>query len=106
MYNIPELSCPGSIIDSHAHYNDRRFDGFRHELLLNMNEMGVKKIINCGCDFPSIDEVLKLSEKYDFCYSAVGYHPENVPDDDIDFARLDRIIKENTKHDNSRHNLP
>lgn len=98
MYPLPSYpAAKGSIIDSHAHYNDRRFDECRDELLLRMNDLGVRKIINCGCDFPTIDEVLELSRKYDFCFSSVGYHPENVPDEDIDFARLDRIIKENEK---------
>ncbi len=98
MYPLPSYpAAKVSIIDSHAHYNDARFDGCRDELLSRMNELGVKKIINCGCDFETIEQVLELGRKYDFCFSCVGYHPENVPDEDIDFARLDRIIKENDK---------
>lgn len=87
----------GSIIDSHAHYNDPKFDGFRDELLSRMNELGVSKIINCGCNFEAIDDCLALSRKFDFCYTAVSFHPENIPDDDIDFARMDRIIKTEDK---------
>ncbi len=98
MYPLPSYpAAKGSIIDSHAHYNDSRFDGCRDELLTRMNELGVRKIINCGCDFETIEQVLDLGRKYDFCFSSVGYHPENVPDHDIDFAQLDRIIKENDK---------
>ncbi len=98
MYPLPSYpAAKGSIIDSHAHYNDRRFDGCREALLENLSRLGVKKVINCGCDFQSIDEVLALSNKYDFCFSAVGFHPENIPDGEIDFARLDKIIKENKK---------
>ncbi|MBE6782102.1 MAG: TatD family deoxyribonuclease [Ruminococcaceae bacterium] len=98
MYPLPSYpAAKGSIIDSHAHYNDRRFDGCREALLENLSRLGVKKVINCGCDFQLIDEVLALSNKYDFCFSAVGFHPENIPDGDIDFARLDKIIKENKK---------
>ena len=98
MYPVPSCHVKkGSIIDSHAHYNDHRFDDCREELLSRMYDLGVSKIINCGCDFESIEEVLDLSDKYDFCFSAVGWHPENVNEDEFDFARLDRIIKENKK---------
>ena len=99
MYPRPEINAlRGSIIDSHAHYNDERFEGFRDELLLKMEERGVKKIINCGTDYERIEQVLELSKKYDFCYTAIGFHPSHVPDDwDIDYARLDRIIKSEDK---------
>lgn len=98
MYPLPSYpAAKGSIIDSHAHFNDRRFDGCREELLEKMYDLGVRKIINCGCDFETIGEVLALSEKYDFCFSAVGLHPENVNEDEFDFDKLDRIIKENKK---------
>lgn len=99
MYPIPNYPAPlGSIIDSHAHYNDERFEGFRDELLLKMKEMGVKKIINCGTDYERIEQVLEIGRKYDFCYTAIGFHPSHVPDDwDIDYDRLDRIIKTEDK---------
>ena len=98
MYPIPSYpAAPCSIVDSHAHFNDHRFDECREELLGRINELGVRKIINCGCDFETIAEVLALSERYDFCFSAVGWHPENVNEDEFDFERLDRIIKENKK---------
>lgn len=98
MYPLPSYPAPkGSIIDSHAHFNDKRFDGFRDELLSKINDLGVSKIINCGCDFETIEECLKLGEKYDFCYTAVGFHPENIPDGDIDFARFEEIIKTGKK---------
>ena len=98
MYPTPSYpAAPGSIIDSHAHFNDHRFDDCREELLGRMNELGVRKIINCGCDFETIEEVLALGRKYPFCFSAVGFHPENIGDELPDFAALDRIIKENEK---------
>lgn len=98
MYPVPAYpAAKGSIIDSHAHFNDTRFDGCRDELLSRMNDLGVRKIINCGCDEETINQVLALSRKYDFCFSSVGWHPENVNEDEFDFEWLDRIIKENDK---------
>jgi TatD DNase family protein len=98
MYPLPSYpAASGSIIDSHAHYNDHRFDDCRDELLARIQDLGVRKIINCGCDFETIEEVLALSDKYDFCFSAVGWHPENVNEDEFDFDRFEQIIKENKK---------
>lgn len=98
MYPVPSFPAPkSSIVDSHAHFNDKKFDGFRDELLLKMHDLGVSKIINCGCDFETIDECIELSEKYDFCYTSAGFHPENIPDDQIDYKRFRDIIKNSKK---------
>lgn len=88
MYPVPDIISPAEIIDSHAHYNDKRFDGIIDGLMKKQKELGVKRIINCGCDFESIDACLRLGEKYDFCYTAVGFHPENLPEGDLDIERL------------------
>lgn len=68
------------IFDSHAHYDDEKFDGDRDELLGSMKDSGVCGIINCGCDIKSSHFSLKLSEKYDFIYAAVGIHPHEAAD--------------------------
>ncbi len=88
MYPVPDILAPAGIIDSHAHYNDRRFEVIIDELMIKQRELGVKKIINCGCDFESIDACLELSSRFDFCYTAVGFHPENIPEADIDLIKL------------------
>lgn len=66
------------IFDSHAHFYDEKFDGFRDELLSDLPNQGVGKVINCGCDKKSSEESIILSEKYDYMYSAVGIHPGNL----------------------------
>ena len=66
------------IIDTHAHYDDKKFDGIRDELLLSLHENGVKKIITCAVDGASAKDALALADKFDFIYAAVGIHPENL----------------------------
>lgn len=68
----------GLIFDTHAHFDDKRFDGFRDRLLNVLPDMGVGGVINCAVDGASAKSVTELAEKYDFCYSAVGFHPENL----------------------------
>lgn len=70
----------GMIFDSHAHYDDARFDNLRDELLLEISQNGVCGIINCGTDIDTSTFSVSLAEKYDFVYAAVGYHPESVND--------------------------
>ena len=95
MFPLPDFRAPAdSIIDSHAHFNDKRFDGLRDELFAAMREYGVKKIINCGTNYENIEESLELSRKYDFCRTAIAFHPCDIPDEEeIDYKRLEEIIK-------------
>ena len=73
--------CPLSeplIFDSHAHYDDKKFDGIRGELLEALPRHGVCGVINCGCDTESSKKALSFAEKYPYFYAAVGVHPENI----------------------------
>lgn len=63
-----------NIFDTHAHYDDSRFDEDRDELLSSLSHKGVTNIINCGCDLKSSLTTLELAEKYDFIYAALGVH--------------------------------
>ena len=67
-----------NIFDTHAHYDDEKFDSDRDETLKRVYAEGVNLIINCGCDEKSSRTALSLAEKYDFIYAAVGIHPENI----------------------------
>lgn len=87
------------IFDSHAHYDDARFDEDREELLSSLYEQGIKKVLNVGSDLASIGNVLEYVRIYgnkvknnispDF-YGAVGIHPsetENLKEQDIDYLK-------------------
>ena len=64
--------------DTHAHYNDNRFDSDRDELLSAMPDAGVGLILVPGCDVKSSESALALAERWDFIYAAVGIHPEDM----------------------------
>jgi TatD DNase family protein len=63
------------LFDTHAHYDDRRFDDDRDELLQGMPSLGVGAIINPGVDLKSSEMALSIAQKYPFVYSGVGIHP-------------------------------
>ena len=64
--------------ESHAHYDDPRYDADRGELLASFKENGVDYVINVGADLASSDASVKLAEKYDFIYAAAGVHPHDA----------------------------
>ncbi|HAN10304.1 MAG TPA: hydrolase TatD [Clostridiales bacterium] len=66
------------MFDTHAHYDDDRYDDDRDELLGNLKSSGVGLVVNCGADIKSSIGSIKLAEKYDFIYASVGVHPHDV----------------------------
>lgn len=79
-----------NIFDTHAHYTDSAFDGDRDSLLGSLNGMGVKYVmLASSCTEDNISNPL-LAEKYDYIYSATGFHPEcadSVPENYLDIIR-------------------
>lgn len=83
------------LFDTHAHYDDERFDGDRKALLASMPEKNVGLIVNPGCDIPSSRAAVELAGKFDFVYAAVGIHPENCADFESEqIEKLRELAKE------------
>lgn len=81
IFPTPENPLKSAMIfDSHAHYDDEKFDGVREKLLSELSENGVCGVINCGCDIESSKKSIAFAEQYDYFYAAVGFHPENAAD--------------------------
>ena len=68
------------LFDTHAHYDDRRFDKDRDSLLASMPEQGVGYICNIGCDMPTSHQSVALAEAHAHVYAVVGIHPHNAQD--------------------------
>lgn len=86
------------IIDSHAHYDDEKFDEDREQVLNEIRENGVVGVLNCAASYESLKTTNQLTEEYDFIVGALGIHPENA--DEMKEDTLDEIksyIKKNDK---------
>lgn len=68
------------IFDTHAHYDDLKFDEDRDEILSALPNNGVEFVINCGCDLKSSKKSIDLCEKYKYFYCALGIHPSEISD--------------------------
>ena len=78
--------------DTHAHYDDRRFNEDRDELLSSMNTGGIALIMNAASSMRSAKFAIKLADKYSFIYASVGVHPhdaKSMTDDSV--AELERL---------------
>jgi len=85
------------IFDTHAHYDDEKFDEDRDSLLEEVHQNGISYIVNASASLESLDASIELSEKYDFIYAALGIHPQDV--DKMDEGVLDkiRVLSKNKK---------
>lgn len=85
--------------DSHSHYNDKKFDEDREEIIKDTYESGVTKFVCAGYNIESSLFSLELSEKYDFIYSICGISPNDIPQSEEelwkDIAKITKIVKEN-----------
>ena len=54
------------IIDSHAHYDDEKFNEDRDAVLNEIRENGVIGVLNCAASYDSLKTTNKLTKDYDF----------------------------------------
>ena len=70
--------------DSHAHYDDAKFDDNRENLIMDIFNSGVTKIISAGYSLEGSKRSLELSSKYNFIYSTVGISPNDLVERDLE----------------------
>jgi TatD DNase family protein len=84
------------IFETHAHYDDEKFDEDRVELLSHLlKENNIGNIVNVGASFRGCKDSLELANKYENVYAALGIHPEEL--DDMTDENL-AWIKANANH--------
>lgn len=79
------------LFDSHAHYNDRRFNDDLDEVLSSMQENNVAMILNSCSNLEEIPYIFEICEKYPFIYASVGIHPHDA--EGLSEQDMDRLIK-------------
>ena len=85
--------------DSHAHYDDSKFDEDRKEIIQKMYDEGVTKIISAGYNLESSKYASKLTSEYDFIYTTCGISPNDIPEGEKEFYKELIEIKELTKNE-------
>ena len=79
--------------DTHAHYDDRRFNDDRDELLGSMPGAGVSLILNAASSLRSAKFCLRLADQFPFVYASVGVHPHDSKSmSDGTVGELERLL--------------
>lgn len=65
-----------NIFDAHAHYDDEQFDSDRDQVIEELHQDGIVGVLNCGASMEGSRYSVKLADKYEMFYAAVGVHPE------------------------------
>lgn len=86
------------VFESHAHYDDEKFDLDRDSVIQEIHKAGVARIISAGYSIESSKKAIELSKKYEFIYATCGISPNDIQGvklEDLDNIRL--LAKENNK---------
>lgn len=86
------------IFESHAHYDDAKFDEDREALLESLPENGIEYVVNVGASMESSRTTDALTKKYPYIYGAVGVHPNETGGlTQSDMYELNNMLKDNKK---------
>ncbi len=66
------------IYDTHAHYNDEKFEGIVEQTLEENRKSGVVKVNNIGYNIESSIKAIELSNMFEDQYAVIGIHPSDV----------------------------
>ena len=85
------------LFDSHAHYDDEKFDIDRDEIISEIYNSGITKFVSCGYSLEGSRKAIEISEKYDYIYATVGISPNDLSEKwEKDITEIDKILeKEN-----------
>ena len=83
--------------DSHAHYNDEKFNEDREELIQKIYDEGITKLVNAGYSLESSKQALETAKKYNWMYTISGISPNDIPENanelNKELKQLEELIK-------------
>lgn len=83
------------IFDTHCHLNSEQLYSEIDKYISRAQESNVTKFLVVGYDKKTSLLAVKIAQKYDFCYAAVGFHPTEIFDlKEDDYEWLENIAKE------------
>ena len=83
------------LFDSHAHYNDEKFDEDREKIIKDTYEFGVTSFVCAGYSLESTKKAIEIAEKYPFIYGTAGISPNDLTENwSDDVESIDKILSE------------
>lgn len=82
--------------DTHAHYDDEKFDNDRYEVIQEVHQDGVDTIVNVGASVETSIASIDIANRYDYVYASVGIHPSEILELNDDYIMtLEKLIQDN-----------
>ncbi len=75
------------LFDSHAHYNDEKFNDDREEIIKQIYKSGVSKIINAGYSLESSKYALEIAKEYEWMYTISGISPNDISNNEKELIK-------------------
>src|SRR5262245_34353209 len=67
-----------TLVDTHAHLNDRRFAPDVDQVIARARSGGVQSMVVVGYDVPSSERAIALAHQYSCIWATVGIHPHHA----------------------------
>lgn len=89
------------LFDSHAHYNDEKFDEDRSFIIEEIYKSGVTRFVSAGYSLESSKAGIEISKKYDYVYTTCGVSPNDIPSSKIkideELIQIKALAEQNKK---------
>lgn len=82
------------LIDTHAHLDDDKFNEDREQVIQQIKEAGVTKLISAGYSLEGSKKAIELAKGYNFIYATCGISPNDIPQTEEELWNMLREIKE------------
>jgi TatD DNase family protein len=85
-----------TLVDSHCHLDDSKFDEDREQAIERALAAGVTRLmaIGTGNGPPDLEVAVRLADRHSFIYATIGVHPHDAAKaTDATFARLSELAK-------------
>lgn len=76
------------LFDSHAHYNDEKFNEDREEVLQEVFKEGVTKLICAGYSLDASKKAIQIANAHQNIYAIVGISPNDIPERGTQYEQI------------------
>lgn len=82
------------LFDSHAHYDDEKFNIDRDKVIPEIYNSGITKFLSCGYSLEGSIKALEIAKKYDYIYTTLGISPNDLSTKwKEDIEQIDKILE-------------
>ena len=95
-----EMILSMELFDSHAHYDDEKFNEDRDYIIEEVYKSGITKFVSAGYSLESSKKGIEISNKYEYVYTTCGISPNDIPKENKikqELFQIEELAKTNKK---------